>query len=118
MGWRERHLLIINMIYYRVKGSFRAGPTPNPDHPGHGPREQKALPIVEVVHPLDEPDQECPSCGGALEPMADQFEEADEIDVVERSFRVVRHKRQKYRCRCGAPPSGTVVVTRSCPDSR
>jgi transposase len=69
--------------------------------PGHGPREQKALPIVEVVHELDEPDQMCPSCGGDLEPMAGQFEEADEIDVVERSFRVVRHKRQKYRCRCG-----------------
>jgi transposase len=34
--------------------------------------------------------------------MAGHFEEADEIDVVERSFRVVRHKRQKYRCRCGA----------------
>ena len=33
--------------------------------------------------------------------MAGQFEEADEIDVVERSFRIVRHKRQKYRCRCG-----------------
>ena len=70
--------------------------------PGHGPREQKALPIVEVVHELDEPDQACPSCGGDLQPMAGQFEEADEIDVVERSFRIVRHKRQKYRCRCGA----------------
>ena len=69
---------------------------------GHGPREQKALPIVEVVHELDEPDQMCPSCGGDLEPMVGQFEEADEIDVVERSFRIVRHKRQKYRCRCGA----------------
>jgi transposase len=70
--------------------------------PGHGPREQKALPIVEEVHELDEPDQMCPSCGGDLQPMAGQFEEADEIDVVERSFRIVRHKRQKYRCRCGA----------------
>ena len=69
---------------------------------GHGPREQKALPIVEVVHQLDEPDQACPSCGGDLHPMTDQFEEAEEIDVVERSFRIVRHKRQKYRCRCGA----------------
>jgi transposase len=56
---------------------------------------------VEVVHELDEPDQICPGCGGDLEPMAGQFEEADEIDVVERSFRIVRHKRQKYRCRCG-----------------
>jgi transposase len=46
--------------------------------PGHGPREQKALPIVEVVHELDEPDQMYPSCGGDLEPMAGQFEEADE----------------------------------------
>jgi transposase len=70
--------------------------------PGHDPREQKALPIVEVVQELDEPDQACRSCGGHLEPMAGQFEEADEIDVVERSFRIVRHKRQKCRCRCGA----------------
>jgi transposase len=69
---------------------------------GHGPREQKVLPIVEVVHELDEPDQACPSCGGDLQAMADQFEEADEIDVVEQSFRIVRQKRQKYRCRCGA----------------
>ncbi len=44
-------------------------------HPGHGPREQGALPIVEVVHELDEPDQICLSFGGELEPMAWQFEE-------------------------------------------
>jgi transposase len=44
----------------------------------------------------------CPQCGGTLEPWWDQYEEADEIDVVERSFRIVRHRRQKYRCRCGA----------------
>jgi hypothetical protein len=31
-----------------------------------------------------------------------KFAQADEIDVVERSFRIVRHKREKYRCRCGA----------------
>ena len=41
--------------------------------------------IVQVVHELDEPDQACPSRGGDLEPMAGHFEEADEIDVVERS---------------------------------
>ncbi len=34
--------------------------------------------------------------------MAGQFEEAEQIDVVERSFRVVRPKRHKHRCRCGA----------------
>jgi transposase len=32
--------------------------------------------------------------------MAGQFEDAEEITVVERRFVVVRHRRQKYRCRC------------------
>lgn len=34
-------------------------------------------------------------------PLGGQTEDADEIDVLERSFRVVRHRWQKYRCRCG-----------------
>jgi transposase len=33
--------------------------------------------------------------------MAGQTEDAEEVDVVERSYRIVRHRRQKYRCRCG-----------------
>jgi hypothetical protein len=57
----------------------------HPDHlrhaayprPGYGPREQKALPIVEVVHELDEPDQACRSCGGALQPLVGQSVEAE-----------------------------------------
>jgi len=68
---------------------------------GHGPREQAALPIVEQVHELDEADKVCTTCGGGLEPWTGQFEDADEVDVVERSFRIVRHRRQKYRCGCG-----------------
>ncbi len=58
--------------------------------------------MVEQIHELDDADRTCPACGGALTPMGEQFEEADEIDVVERAFRVVRHKRQKYRCQCQA----------------
>jgi len=73
-----------------------------PPHTGHGPRAQGELPQVEVVHTLDEPDRTCPKCGGGLREMTGQHEEAEEIDVVERSFRIVRHKRQKYTCRCGA----------------
>lgn len=69
---------------------------------GHGPREQLALPVVEQLHELDEPDLTCPKCGGDLEPWQGQCEEAEEIDVVERSFRLVRHRRQKYRCGCGS----------------
>jgi transposase len=68
---------------------------------GHGPRIQAELPIVEVAHTLDDPDQACPACGGALAEMAGQTEDAEEVDVVERSYRIVRHRRQKYRCRCG-----------------
>lgn len=68
---------------------------------GHGPSEQPELPIVEVVHELDEPDKVCPSCGGQLAAMDGQFEESEEIDVIERSFHIVRHKRKKYTCKCG-----------------
>ena len=69
---------------------------------GHGPTAQPSLPIVEEIHQLDEPDRACPECGGALAEWNGQFEEAEEVDVVERSFRIVRHRRQKYRCACGS----------------
>ena len=68
---------------------------------GHGPRQQPQLPLVEHVHVLDEPDRACPKCGGDLREWQGQFEDSEEIDVVERSFRIVRHRRQKYTCRCG-----------------
>ena len=68
---------------------------------GHGPTAQPSLPIMEEIHHLDEPDRACPKCGGALAEWDGQFEEAEEVDVVERSFRIVRHRRQKYRCACG-----------------
>ena len=80
-----------------------AEPTPPPTAPrtGHGPRSQPTLPLVEVVHTLDVPDQACTACGGGLAEMAGQFEESQEIDVVAASYRIVQHRRQKYRCRCG-----------------
>jgi transposase len=68
---------------------------------GHGPREQPSLPIVEEIHELDEPDKVCPKCGGQLREMADQFEQSEEITVVRRSYQIIKHKRQKYGCRCG-----------------
>jgi transposase len=84
---------------------------PRPPHPGHGPRVQPRLPIVDQVHELDEADRQCcPKCGQPLAAMAGQFEDSEEVAVVERRFVVVRHRRQKYRCRCNghvetaAPP--------------
>ena len=51
----------------------------------------------------EQPDEAppCPQCGGTLAPWQNQYEEADEVDVIERTFRIVRHRRQKYRCGCG-----------------
>ena len=68
----------------------------------HGPTEQPELHTLEEVHDLDEADTVCPKCGGELTEMKEQFEESEEIDVLEREWVVVRHKRKKYRCACNA----------------
>jgi transposase len=76
------------------------------DRSGHGPREQKQLPLVEVHHELPETERCCGQCGGTLAAMGQQVEEYEEVTVVERSFQLVRHRRQKYRCQC----NGNVVT--------
>ena len=69
---------------------------------GHGPTEQPELRIVEETHELDEADKCCKACGGALEEWNGQFEESEEVDVIEREFVIKKHKRKKYRCACGS----------------
>jgi transposase len=68
---------------------------------GHGPKAQPSLPIVEVPWKLDNADLACPSCGGDLAEWTGESDDSDEVDVVERHFRILRHRRQKYRCSCG-----------------
>ncbi len=75
-------------------------PSPATTRAGHGPTPQPRLPVVDEVFTLPESDRSCPQCGGQLDVMTDQFEEAEEITVVERRFQVTRIRRQKYRCRC------------------
>jgi transposase len=72
--------------------------------PPDGRREQKSLPIEEVVHELDEADQTCCACGNALCEWEGQSEDSEEIDVIVRSFVLKKHRRKKYRCKCGAAP--------------
>lgn len=69
---------------------------------GHGPRPQPQLPLIDQTHELPADQRQCPQCGGELVEMGKQFEESEEITVVERRFVVVRHCRKKYRCRCNA----------------
>ena len=74
---------------------------PRPPRRGHGPRPQPQLPLVFTRHVLDEPDLVCPECGDLLPEWAGQVEESDEIIVVERQYKILRHQKQKYRCACG-----------------
>jgi transposase len=73
---------------------------PRPAQPGHGPRPQERLPLVEQMHALPDTERECKVCGGRLEPMAGQTEDAEEITVEDRTYKLVLHHRQKYRCAC------------------
>lgn len=83
-----------------------------------GPTEQPNLPIVERVFELDAPDRKCTSCGGELNPMKDQFEESEMIDVVEVRYELVKVKQQKYVCRCGGCVETAIGPTRALPGSR
>lgn len=73
-----------------------------PAQPGHGPRPQQRLAVQEQVHELPKDERGCKVCGGELKEIKGQFEHAEEITVTERSYKLVVHQRQKYRCRCNA----------------
>lgn len=66
-----------------------------------GNTNQPSLPSVDQLFELDAADKTCPSCGGELRPMKEQFETSEMIDVVEVVYRVVKVKQQKYACTCG-----------------
>ena len=69
---------------------------------GHGPRPQPDLPIEKVVHTLAEDERTCSFCGGEVDEMGEQFEESEEITVVSLEYKILHHRRQKYRCSCNA----------------
>lgn len=67
---------------------------------GHGPKSQPNLPVEEVTHTLKEEDRTCEICGETLTEMGDQAEESEEITVIGVEYKILKHRRQKYRCRC------------------
>ena len=67
---------------------------------GHGPKSQPNLPAEEVKHTIDEKDRSCSICGEVLTEMGDQTEESEEITVIGVEYKILKHRRQKYRCRC------------------
>ncbi len=71
-----------------------------PARRGHGPTAQPHLPEIEEIHELAGSACECKVCGGTLEKMPGQFEESEEITVIERQYARKLIRRQKYRCSC------------------
>jgi transposase len=67
---------------------------------GHGPRPQPDLPFEVVTHTMAEDERICSICGQVMVEMGDQAEESEEITVVGVEYKILKHRRQKYRCRC------------------
>ena len=82
--------------------SDKKGTDDEPEKPrrGHGPRSQPNLPVEEVIHTLEEQDRTCSICGEVLTEMGDQAEESEEITVVGVEYKILKHRRPRYRCRC------------------
>jgi hypothetical protein len=76
-----------------------AGETEKPRR-GHGPRSQPDLPIEVLSHTLPEEDRKCSICGQVLVEMGDQAEESEEVTVIGVEYKILKHRRQRYRCRC------------------
>jgi transposase len=89
-----------------VPGAHSPAASKRPAQPGHGPRPQPTLPVVEIRHELPPEDRQCPACGGQLTEMTGQTETSERITTVKLTYQVEHHVRQKYRCRC----NGAVVT--------
>ncbi len=85
---------------------------------GHGPKAQPKLPVVERLWDLDEADTKCRACGGELCEWEGQFEESEEIDVVAPRYVVLKHKRKKYRCKCGGSVETAIGPQKLAPQHR
>ncbi len=72
---------------------------PRKPQTGHGPTPQLDLPVEVTEYRCDEL-PECPACGGEMSIWPGQFEESEEITVVETSFKISFQRRAKYRCAC------------------
>ena len=103
----ERQLAMRNKKLFGRSSEKRAhskqdDAVPGEPQRGHGPNEQTELSELEQVHELDEADRACKQCSGALSEWVGQYEASEEIDVLERRFVRIFHKRKEYRCACGS----------------
>lgn len=69
---------------------------------GHGPSAQPQLEVISETFDVDEADQVCTSCGGALEEWEGAADEVEVVHSVERKWVLKKCTLKKYRCKCGA----------------
>lgn len=118
LSWLKEHLQRLEKRVFGNSSERRPGEKPNtpkPEKKGHGPRPQPELPVVELVEELEPEAQVCPKCSGPLQAMRGQTEDAEFVTRIERTYRLVRESRQKYRCTCNeavvtAPASAYKLV--------
>jgi transposase len=73
-----------------------------PPRPGHGPRSQPTVSVIEIHHELPLDQRACPACGGELTEMTGQTEDSERIATVKLTYHVEHHLRLKYRCACNS----------------
>lgn len=65
-----------------------------------GRRAQPDLATETHEHVFHDDELGCVVCGGQLEPESELIEAGEEITVIERQYRLVRHVLRTYRCQC------------------
>jgi transposase len=84
--------------------------TEKPKRKGHGPREQKQLPLLPRRHELPAAARVCEVCGKTLVVWEGQSDLTTEVHVLRRGFFLVQHEQVKYRC-----PDGCSVKSAPAP---
>lgn len=85
----------------RKKPKDKSGEKEKEKQKGHGHRSQPDLPEDTQEHTVPAEERgKCVCCGGQLEATEQTVDGSELITMVERSFKLVRHRRRVYRCRC------------------
>ena len=74
----------------------------NEEDSAHKRKPKPELEKEEVIHELSSEEQVCPKCDSSMTEMKDQYEESEEITIVQRTFKKIIHRRKKYRCKCNS----------------
>ena len=85
-------------------------PGQKPKRRGHGPRQQKNLPVLPRRHELPAAALVCEVCGKTMVEWEGQGDFTSEVHVLRRAFFFVQHEQVKYRC-----PDGCSVKSAPAP---